>query len=52
MTRVCRALQRAVPPGLLRDRRLLYKPDIFTHLGVYHGNEWGLQPTVREARLP
>lgn len=28
--RVCRGLQRAVPSGLLQDRRLLFKPDIYT----------------------
>ena len=23
-----------------------YKPDVFTYLGVYRGNEWGLKPVV------
>lgn len=32
--RVCRGLQRALRGGLLQDRRLLYKPDVYTHLGI------------------
>lgn len=50
--RVCRGLQRAVPPGLLQDKRLLFKPDIYTHLGIYSRNEWGIKPSTQEARLP
>ena len=49
--RVRQGLQRALPPGLLQDRRLLYKADIYTHLGIYSRNEWQLKPTVYEARL-
>ena len=26
--------------------RLSYKPDVFTYLGVYRNNEWGLRPTI------
>ena len=40
-----------MPPGLLQDWRLLYKADIYTHLGIYSRNEWQLKPTVHEARL-
>ncbi|KAI3435956.1 hypothetical protein D9Q98_002014 [Chlorella vulgaris] len=49
--RVCRGLQRALRGGLLQDRRLLYKPDVYTHLGIYSKNQWQLKPTVFEARL-
>ena len=52
VARAARGLQAALPPGLLRDRRLLLKPDIYTHLGIYSKNEWQLRPTVLEARLP
>lgn len=47
--RVCAALQRALPP--LADRRMLYKPDIFTHLGIYGGNPYAITPTVHRASL-
>ncbi|PRW60037.1 UPF0696 C11orf68-like protein [Chlorella sorokiniana] len=49
--RVCRGLQRAIPAGLLQDKRLLFKPDIYTHLGIYSRNEWGIKPSTQEARL-
>lgn len=49
--RVCQGLQRAVPAGLLQDKRLLFKPDIYTHLGIYSRNEWGIKPSTHEARL-
>ncbi|KAI7841867.1 hypothetical protein COHA_004396 [Chlorella ohadii] len=49
--RVCRGLQRAVPAGLLQDKRLLFKPDIYTYLGIYSRNEWGIKPSTHEARL-
>ncbi|XP_022110661.1 UPF0696 protein C11orf68 homolog [Acanthaster planci] len=26
--------------------QLTYKPDAFSYLGVYRGNEWGLKPTI------
>lgn len=48
--RVQDALRAALPP--LRSRkRLLYKPDVFTYLGIYVGNEHGLRPTVYSAPL-
>ncbi|KAL4429376.1 hypothetical protein ABPG77_005150 [Micractinium sp. CCAP 211/92] len=49
--RVCECLRAALPPGLLQDKRLLYKPDILTHLGIYSRNEWQIKPTIAEARL-
>ena len=30
--------------GLLGD--LNYKPDIFTHLGIYRNNIWGFRPSI------
>ena len=47
---VAAALQAVLPP--LADRRLLLKPDCYTHLGIYSGNKWGLKPTVARERLP
>ena len=47
--RVAAALQRALPP--LTDRRMLYKPDILTFLGIYGGNPYGIKPTVHRASL-
>ena len=36
--------------NLLRQARVLgdlnYKPDIFTYLGIYRFNEWGIKPTI------
>lgn len=49
--RVAARLRAALPPGLLQDKRLLYKPDILTHLGIYSRNEWQIKPTIAEARL-
>ena len=43
------ALRAALPP--LADSRLLYKADLFTHLGIYAKNEWKLRPTVYESHL-
>lgn len=28
------------------------QPDIYTYLGIYSRNEWGLKPSIFEARLP
>ncbi|KAL3874102.1 hypothetical protein ACJMK2_037163 [Sinanodonta woodiana] len=28
---------------------LHYKPDVYTYLGVYRNNEWGLRPTIYES---
>jgi hypothetical protein len=48
--RVRRRLQQAIPPGLLQDRRLLYKADIYTHLGIC---EWGaVQPWCERGAAP
>ena len=29
--------------------QLLYKPDAFTHLGIYRNNAWKLRPTIHES---
>ena len=29
---------------------LRYKPDVYTTLGIYPGNEWGIRPTIYESR--
>lgn len=47
--RVRAALARVLPP--LRSRRLLYKADVYTYLGLYAGNEYNLRPTVYSATL-
>ena len=26
--------------------KLLYKPDVYTHLGIYKKNPWGIRPTI------
>ena len=28
------------------ERRIVYKPDVYTHLGLYAGNELNLRPSV------
>jgi hypothetical protein len=33
------------------DTRMLYKADVYTHLGIYSKNEWGLKPTIYESSL-
>jgi hypothetical protein len=33
------------------DSRLLYKADVYTYLGIYSKNEWGLKPTIYSATL-
>ncbi len=30
---------------------LQYKPDVFTHLGIYGKNEWGLRPFIHESKF-
>lgn len=52
-TNVDQALQslKHIFPSLL-DNRLLYKADIFTHLGIYSKNEWGIKPTIYSSKLP
>lgn len=40
-------LQQVLPA--LRNRRLLYKPDIMTYLGIYTNNKYNLRPTVYSA---
>ena len=35
----------------MSDNRLLYKADIFTHLGIYSKNEWGIKPTIYSSKL-
>ncbi|KAH7619208.1 hypothetical protein Ndes2526B_g06161 [Nannochloris sp. 'desiccata'] len=34
-----------------RDCRLLYKADVYTYLGIYSKNEWGLKPTIYSSTL-
>ena len=29
---------------------LRYKPDVYTTLGIYVGNEWGIRPTIYESK--
>ena len=29
---------------------LCYKPDIYTTLGIYSGNSWGIRPTIYRSR--
>ena len=45
----CRRLQQLLP--LLGDARMLYKPDVYTHLGIYSPNDLGLKPTVFRSTL-
>ena len=35
--------------GVLVD--LLYKPDIFSTLGIYRNNIWGFRPTIYSSRM-
>ena len=30
---------------------LLYKPDIFSTLGIYRNNSWGFRPTIYSSRV-
>jgi Domain of unknown function (DUF1917)/Zinc finger, ZZ type len=34
-----------------KDSRLLYKADVYTYLGIYSKNEWGLKPTIYSSTL-
>jgi hypothetical protein len=46
---IARAIQRVLKEagvGPLDDARMLYKPDIYTHLGVYSKNPFHLKPTI------
>lgn len=35
--------------GLLGD--LHYKPEIFSHLGIYRNNAWGFRPSIYMSRM-
>ena len=35
--------------GLMDD--LHYKPDIFTHLGIYRNNIWGIRPSIYTSKM-
>jgi hypothetical protein len=28
------------------NKRISYKPDIYTHCGIYMGNSWGISPSL------
>lgn len=45
---IAKNLTSLLPP--LKDNRLLYKADIYTHLGIYAKNEYNLKPTIYTAR--
>jgi len=47
--KVARMLQQTVPS--LMDKRLLLKPDVYTYLGLYKGNEYGIRPTIMSLNL-
>lgn len=47
--KVATMLQQTVPP--LKDRRLLLKPDVYTYLGLYKGNKYGIRPTIMSLNL-
>lgn len=38
--------------GCLQDTRLLLKPDVYSILGIYAKNDWGLKPTVLKQEFP
>ena len=48
---VARELKRVLAHCGLTDRRLLYKADVFTYLGIYSRNEWGIKPTIYSTTL-
>ena len=35
--------------GVMED--LLYKPDIFSTLGIYRNNAWGFRPTIYSSTM-
>ena len=35
--------------GVLGD--LYYKPDVFSHLGIYRNNVWGFRPSIYMSRM-
>jgi len=44
---------RAVENGLRKigvTSVMTYKPDVYTTLGIYRGNPWGLKPTIYTSR--
>ena len=43
--RVERGLRELGITGVLR-----YKPDIYTHFNIYHGNKYGIKATIYESR--
>ena len=40
-----RRMRRALT-GLADMSDLTYKPDIYSVLGIYRGNKWGIKPTI------
>lgn len=42
---------RTEPPLITGNRRMSFKTDINTHLGIYARNEWKLSPTSRWMNL-
>lgn len=47
--KVARMLQKTLPP--MKDKRLLLKPDVYTYLGLYKGNEYRIRPTIMSLKL-
>ena len=41
-----RELMQGMDPQTAFTGRMVYKPDIFTYLGIYVGNEFNLRPSV------
>lgn len=35
----------------MQDKRMLYKADVYTHLGIYRNNEYNLKPTIYTMEL-
>lgn len=35
----------------MQDKRMLYKADVYTHLGIYRNNEYSLKPTIYTMEL-
>ena len=40
------AVERALRKIINRPIKMTYKPDLFTHVGIYGGNEFGLPPFI------